>query len=114
MFVRSVFLQGLMLLEPEQAALRLPPAVPLLRRLDAFCVERGIDRRRFAVGYVRHCAPDALLVIGSETADQVAENCRLVLEAPEDPRFYAEWDGVYPDDDPTLVDPSVWPTAVTR
>jgi len=109
LFMRSVFLQGLMLLEPGEAARKLPAAAPLLTRLDAFCVERGIDLRRFAIGYVRHCAPSALLVIGSETAEQVAENCRLVLEAhDDDPGLYAEWDATYPEDEPTLVDPSAW------
>lgn len=114
LFVRSVFLQGLMLLEPEEAARRLPQAVPLLTRLHAFCVERSIDRRRFAVGYVRHCAPGALLVIGSETADQIAENCRMVIEAPDDPTLYAEWDAEYPEDDPALVDPLTWTVLETR
>lgn len=115
LFLRSVFLQGLMLLEPEEAARRLPIAVPLLERLLAFCAQRGVDRRRFAVGYVRHCAPHALLVIGSETVDQVAENCRLVLEASEqDPNLYAEWDAAFPDDEEALVDPSTWALAEAR
>lgn len=109
LFLRSVFLQGLMLLDPEEAARRLPSAVPLLSSLEAFCEKRDLDRRRFALGYVRHRMPNALLVIGSETVDQVAENCRLVLEACEDdPTLYAEWDVAYPEDDPALVDPSTW------
>jgi aryl-alcohol dehydrogenase-like predicted oxidoreductase len=109
LFVRSVFLQGLMLLRPDEAARRLPTAVPLLTRLDAFCIERGIDRRRFAIGYVRHCAPNALLVIGSETPAQVADNCRLISEAPPDPQLYEEWDAVWSSDDELLVNPSSWP-----
>lgn len=114
LFVRSVFLQGLMLLEPADAARKLPGAVPLLTSLGAFCARREVDRRRFAIGYVRHCAPNALLVIGSETADQVAENCRLVLEAPDDQKLYDEWDAVFPEDDPALVDPSTWAPAEAR
>jgi aryl-alcohol dehydrogenase-like predicted oxidoreductase len=114
LFVRSVFLQGLMLLAPNEAARRLPLAVPILTCLDAFCVERGLDRRRFAIGYARHCAPKALLVIGSETPGQVADNCRLALDAPNDPRLYAEWDAACPLDEPALVDPSTWPVVEMR
>jgi aryl-alcohol dehydrogenase-like predicted oxidoreductase len=108
LFVRSVFLQGLMLLEPDEAAARLPLAADAVACLDAFCAERGIDRRGFAIGYARHCAPKALLVIGSETPAQVAENCRLVAEQPGDPRLFAEWDAAWPADVPGLVDPSTW------
>jgi aryl-alcohol dehydrogenase-like predicted oxidoreductase len=113
-FVRSVFLQGLMLLEPRDAARRLPPAAAAVARLDAFCVEHMTDRRRFAVGYARHHAPNALLVIGSETPAQVADNCRLLSEAPLDPRLYEEWDEVWPSDDQLLVDPSRWPKVEAR
>lgn len=108
-FVRSVFLQGLMLLEPADAARRLPPAAAAIESLDAFCAEHTIDRPRFVVGYARHHAPNALLVIGSETPQQVAENCRLISEGSLDPQLYEEWDAVWPDDDQLLVDPSRWP-----
>jgi aryl-alcohol dehydrogenase-like predicted oxidoreductase len=104
LFVRSVFLQGLMLMEPDEVARTLPAATGAVTRLDAFCTERDIDRRQFAVRYARHRAPNAPLVIGSETPNQVADNCRLVLEEPFDPQLDAAW----PVDDPALVDPSTW------
>jgi aryl-alcohol dehydrogenase-like predicted oxidoreductase len=108
LFIRSVFLQGLMLLTPDEAAARLPLATGAVTRFDAFCSERNIDRREFAIGYARHCAPNALLVIGSETPAQVAENCRLIAEGRCDPQLFAEWDEAWPVDDPDLVDPSTW------
>ncbi len=114
MFIRSVFLQGLMLLEPAEAARRLPPAAAAIERLDAFCAEHMADRRGFAVGYARHHAPNALLVIGSETPAQVADNCRLIAQAPPDPQLYEDWDAVWPDDDPLLVNPARWPAPRPR
>jgi aryl-alcohol dehydrogenase-like predicted oxidoreductase len=110
-FVRSVFLQGLMLLQPREAARRLPYAAEAIECLDAFCVEHAIDRLSFALGYARHRAPNALVVIGSETRAQVADNCELIVQAPPDPRLYAEWDAVWPSDDPLLVNPSLWNVA---
>lgn len=107
-FLRSVFLQGLMLLAPQEAARRLPHAAAAVECLDAFCAEHGIDRLSFALGYARHRAPNAFLVIGSETSEQVADNCRLVVQAPSDPQLYARWDATWTDDDPLLVDPSRW------
>lgn len=110
-FVRSVFLQGLILLEPAEAARRLPPAAAAIERLDAFCTEHAVDRRGFAVGYARHHVPNALLVIGSETPAQVADNCRLIAQAPSDAQLYEEWDAAWPEDDPLLVNPAHWPAA---
>jgi aryl-alcohol dehydrogenase-like predicted oxidoreductase len=99
-----------MLLDPGEAARRLPRAAAAVERLADFCAERRIDRRRFAIGYARHGAPSAVLVIGSETPAQVVDNCRLSVEEPLDPKLCAEWDAVWPSDDPSLVDPSRWPT----
>jgi aryl-alcohol dehydrogenase-like predicted oxidoreductase len=113
-FIRSVFLQGLMLLEPAEATRRLPPAAGAIEQLAAFCAEHMADVREFAVGYARHHVPNALLVIGSETPAQVADNCRLIAQAPSDPQLYEEWDACWPIDDPLLVNPARWPAAETR
>ncbi|MCW3018565.1 MAG: aldo/keto reductase [Solirubrobacterales bacterium] len=113
-FIRSVFLQGLMLLDPAEAARRLPLAAGAVERLDAFCAEHMADRREFAVGYARQHVPGALLVIGSETPAQVAENCRLIAQTPPQPQLYEEWDAVWPNDDPVLVNPARWPVAQAR
>ena len=76
-FIRSVFLQGLVFLTAAEAIRRIPPAAEMLKCLDTFCAQRRIDRRRFAIGYARHRAPSATLVIGAETAKQIGENCQL-------------------------------------
>ncbi len=110
LFVRSVFLQGLIVLEPGEAARRLPLAAGAVMSLTAFCTQHRIDRRRFAIGYVRHLAPEALLVIGSETPFQVKDNCAMVTDSQGDRRLYEEWDEAWPSDDPVLVNPHLWPS----
>jgi aryl-alcohol dehydrogenase-like predicted oxidoreductase len=114
LFLRSVFLQGLIVLEPGEAAHRLPLAAGAVMRLAAFCAEHRIDRRRFAVGYVRHLAPKALLVIGSETPVQVMNNCAMVTDMQGDSRLYEEWDDEWSSDDPLLVNPHLWPSMGVR
>jgi len=109
LFVRSVFLQGLITLEPDEAARRLPLAADAVGCLTAFCGRRHIDPREFAIGYVRHRAPSALLVIGAETVPQVRDNCDLVAKGQGEARAYDEWDSEWPRDDPILVNPSRWP-----
>jgi len=114
LFVRSVFLQGLIVLEPGEAARRLPLAAGAVMRLAAFCGQHRIDRRRFAIGYVRYLAPKALLVIGSETPVQIKDNCAIVAEARDDSRLYEQWDDAWSSDDPVLVNPSLWPPMDVR
>jgi aryl-alcohol dehydrogenase-like predicted oxidoreductase len=113
-FVRSVFLQGLITLPPADAARRLPLGGRAVETLDAFCTAHGIERRRFAVSYARHRSHDAMLVIGSETTEQLLDNHKLSLEPPYAAELCDEWDRAWPVDDPALVDPSGWaptPTA---
>ena len=114
LFVRSVFLQGLIVLEPGEAARRLPIAAGAVTRLGAFCAQHRIDRRSFAIGYVRHLAPKALLVIGSETPAQIEDNCAMVTDGQGDSRLYQEWDQAWPSDDPLLVNPHLWPSMSSR
>jgi aryl-alcohol dehydrogenase-like predicted oxidoreductase len=107
-FVRSVFLQGLVTLSPDDAARRLPMSARAVETLDAFCKSHGIGRRQFAVGYARHRAPDAVLVIGCETTDQLLENHAFSLEPACTAELCEAWDREWPADDPALVDPSRW------
>lgn len=108
LFARSVFLQGLIALEPREAARRLPLAADAVRRLAAFCARHHLDRREFAIGYARDMAPSALLVIGSETPSQIADNCDMVAKGRGRPQVYEEWDREWPSDAPNLVNPSRW------
>ncbi len=114
LFVRSVFLQGLIVLEPGEAASRLPLAAGAVMSLASFCARHRIDRRRFAIGYVRHLAPRALLVIGSETPVQIKDNCAMVTDSQGDRRLYEEWDEAWSSDDPVLVNPHLWPSMGVR
>ena len=111
LFARSVFLQGLIALEPRDAVSRLPLAADSVRSLAAFCARHHIDRREFAIGYARHFAPGALIVIGAETPSQVEGNCGMLKRSGNHARLYEAWDREWPSDDPELVNPSRWPLA---
>lgn len=107
--VRSIFLQGLVLLKPADVPVTIPSAVAAVATLREFCQQHGLDVREFAYDYIRASYPSAFLVMGSETPEQVAENCRLVHRAPINPRLIEAWDKAWPTDDPVLVNPSCWP-----
>ncbi|RJQ30474.1 aldo/keto reductase [Candidatus Parcubacteria bacterium] len=74
LYVRSVFLQGLLLVEPEGLSPRMAFAAPTLDALRSLADSAGITCHRLALGYVRDAYPDAKIIFGAETPEQVARN----------------------------------------
>lgn len=72
--IRSIFLQGLLLMPVKSVPAGLKEAVPYLRRLDKICAEAGLSRAALALAYVRNAIPTASVIFGAETAAQVREN----------------------------------------
>ena len=72
---------------------------------EQFCVNHGITRQQFALQYARDRFPSCVLVVGAETAEQVATNCRLMSAASGNDDLYRAWDERWPDDIEELVDP---------
>jgi len=107
LFVRSIFLQGMVFLEPQDAS-PVVGAAEACRLYSAFCREHAVPRDRFAVAYIRHLAPAGVLVIGAETQEQVASNCALVQDHAVPPDWFEAWDRAYPAEAPPFVNPSTW------
>lgn len=108
-FVRSVYLQGLILLPVTCVAQTAPFAVTAVAAAESFCRARGIGRQEFALRYALALDPFVRLVVGAETREQVAENAHLIEMAPLPSVLCQEWDASWPDDPELLVDPSQWP-----
>lgn len=108
-FVRSVYLQGLALMDPGRLPARMSFASPAVSALDGFCRRHGLDRRTFCLGYARDRFPHAVLVVGAETPGQVTANCEALRDRRTDAAWYDEWDAEWPESDPRLVNPAAWP-----
>jgi len=111
LLVRSVFLQGLAFMAPEQISSRIPYAREATATLRAFCAERDLDAREFAYGYVRRSFPGAFVVLGAETPTQVRENCELDTLPEIDPGVAEAWDNQWPVDYEGLYNPATWVTS---
>lgn len=104
-FVRSVFLQGLLLLDPYKIPNGVPNSKDALARYAEFADESGISRKLLAMAFVVQNAPDALIVVGAETAEQVKENVCLFHQAKT---MRLPWLGHLASKDPKLINPSQW------
>ena len=109
-FVRSVFLQGLALMSSTRVKAVLPFAVPAVERLEDFCAKHDLNRHQFALRYAIAINPNAKVIVGAETADQIELNCKVAQLGPLDSEISNQWDEIWPDDREKLINPSMWPT----
>ena len=75
-YVRSVFLQGLLLMESKGIPQNMQFALEVLKRLDGFSREMGLSNQELALGYVKQAYPQAKVVFGVETHEQISDNLK--------------------------------------
>ena len=73
-FIRSIFLQGLILMDQAQLSDDMEFAQKTLEQLDGLVKEFSIDRNHLALGYVKNKYPEAKIIFGAETPIQIKEN----------------------------------------
>jgi aryl-alcohol dehydrogenase-like predicted oxidoreductase len=104
-FVRSVYLQGLLLLHTNQIPDQLSFSREALDAFNSFARNCEIPPKLLAMAFVIQKAPDAMIVIGAENPDQVKENVLLLSRAkeitPPDLGFLSARDS-------KLINPSLW------
>ncbi len=108
-FIRSIYLQGLALMTPEQVKMKMPFAFGACERFQGFCQRHGLSPSRFAIDHIRLQAPAAKIIIGAETIAQVRENCIQFNEAPLPVALHRLWTDELPEDCIELIDPRMWP-----
>ena len=73
-YVRSIFLQGLLIMPLEDLPSQMAFAAPTLKVFRSFADSAGISRHQLALGYVRDAYPDARIIFGAETHEQIRIN----------------------------------------
>jgi aryl-alcohol dehydrogenase-like predicted oxidoreductase len=111
-FVRSVFLQGLVRMPASEVPATIVGARRAVESLHDFCEQRGIARGDFAMAYVRAMAPQAELIVGAESVAQVVENCRSAArQLPAE--TFAAWEETGPADRVSIYDPRSWSRSIS-
>lgn len=111
--VRSIFLQGLLLMEPADFPHYLKKAVPWATRFAGLCREVGLAKKMVALAYAHWRAKPFPLVVGAETPAQILENCRnmkAVLSFSEGDleQLARQVDNALWVQDKSIVNPSHW------
>ncbi|MCR9191725.1 MAG: aldo/keto reductase [Gammaproteobacteria bacterium] len=101
--VRSVFLQGLLLLSTHEVGVRLPKAVPAILAWQAFCETHGLSALQAALSIVKASPRLRYCIVGVDCVSQLES----IVEA---------WSGctalhapTLAMRDPSIIDPRCWP-----
>lgn len=76
-FVRSIFLQGLLLMDPDKLSPEMDYAVPTLKKIDYHAKRTGLTKQQLAMAYAKHAFQPSRIIVGIETLDQLKENLKL-------------------------------------
>jgi aryl-alcohol dehydrogenase-like predicted oxidoreductase len=73
-YLRNVFLQGLILMEPVDLPKGMEFAIPTLERLSALCDEFGMTRQEVSLAYLKLGSPSSKIVLGVNKLGQISKN----------------------------------------
>ena len=108
LYIRSVFLQGLILMQPADLGKKMMFAVEALKNVEKVANELSVGRQHLALGYLRSKFPKANIIFGAETADQVKENIAMWNRALP-VSVTSKIEDVFKAVDNRIVNPALWP-----
>lgn len=77
-FARSIFLQGLLLLEESEIPKKLTAVLKPLKKIKKICLENNLETEQLAFLFVRDLKEIISMVIGVETLDQLKRNMSML------------------------------------
>ena len=108
-FVRSVFLQGLVFHKPEDLDPRMDFCVPYLKKYHELCEEFGLTPATLALSFVLSAPGVTTTVLGCDNVQQLEANCELCNQTVQ---LNAEqWNKLreaFEQIDPRVINPGVW------
>ena len=111
-FVRSVYLQGLVFQDPDSIPERMAFCRDTLVKFRNLCKKYQLSPAVLALSYALSLPGVTSLVLGSETVEQVQQNARLLKEAVTlSPEQMAEIRENFLDTELRILNPSMWPNA---
>lgn len=112
-FVRSVYLQGLLLMPEQEIPTALVSVIPVRRALAAIAAEAGMSLAELAVRCMLGVPGVTSLVIGVDTLAHLRENLAFVGRGPLDTVLAAAVVAAVPALPDTVLSPPLWPQPPT-
>lgn len=106
-YIRSIFLQGLLLLGKKELTPNILMASPVLETMNKLCDELLLSQREIAIGYIKKATQTAKIVFGAEKPGQVKENIQSFMKNYDESLVDKVRDN-FTDIDPKILNPSLW------
>ncbi len=109
-FVRSIYLQGLLVMPLEGIMPALHQVVPVRQALQQIAGDTGLTMPEMALRYGLSLPGVTSVLTGVETVEQMAANAKIAARGPLPPEVVQAVDGAVPDLSDTIVlSPWLWP-----
>jgi len=106
-FARSIYLQGLLLLSPQDVAKKLPAAKLASQKWYELAAQFGMSPKHLSISF--GLSLNVPVVVGAESIRQLNENAQLFQQAPLSADVSEGiWSGLSPLLNSEILDPSLW------
>ncbi len=107
---RSSYLQGLVLMAPDELPANLSYARAYIERLEDIAGRYGMDRKILSLRYVFSRPEIGTSILGMDTAAQFDENYDIFMRGPLGPEILAEVSAAFDEVPEHCVNPALWKT----
>ena len=107
-YIRSVFLQGLLLMSKESLPEHMKFAANVIDKVEQLCQAFNLTKQELAMRYIMQKYPRAFIVVGAETQEQVKNNI-CIWKYSNLTSITTEADRIFSDLDEKIINPTLWP-----
>lgn len=113
-FLRSVYLQGLLLIPDSDVPATLRDIIPVRRQFTTLAAEAGMSLAELALRFMLTFEEITCVVIGVETVSQVRDNLAMFDRGALPADLFAAVNAVVPGLSEMTITPSLWPAVANR
>ncbi len=107
-YIRSVFLQGLLLMNPEEIPEKMTFAKSVIEKLEYLSKKCSVSQREAALGYIKESVPHVKVIFGADIPSHVRENCSSWgIKLPQS--FISMAKDLFSDVNERILNPVLWP-----
>jgi aryl-alcohol dehydrogenase-like predicted oxidoreductase len=106
-YIRSVFLQGILLMKPEDLPANMAFAKDIISKIDSLCGRYRYTRPHMALLYIKEKYPQAKIILGAETPIQLEQNVNIWKDISTSIIEINEFDSLAILDE-RIINPALW------
>jgi len=107
-YIRSIFLQGLILMDTDEIPEEMSFVRPVLERLKHLSQDLSLTRQEIALGYIKSAIPNSRVVFGADNSEQVKKNLLCWNKKPSQ-YMVSQVKKLFDCIDESVLNPTLWP-----